>query len=262
MKVAPAWPVALAVYLGYNAIIFATWATVGADYRNLVSADRVLSSVVLPMVLGALFLAAAVSRLGWWRPVLFEPTRARPLWALVIVAIAITGFVGTSALAIPWSSFAPQHLLLLALGTLLVGFNEETLTRGVLLTGLRGSTSSEVRACLLSTLLFGAMHLPNALFGMPLIGAPIQFLLASLMGFALYVLRRCSGSLLLPMAAHAAWDFISMCSQATQAQSELSPYFQFGAYGAAIIAVIAVLRYGRSDESGDTPPAPQHPRRA
>jgi membrane protease YdiL (CAAX protease family) len=233
MRVVPAWPVAIAIYLGYNAIIFATWAAVGADYRDLVSENVVLPRVVLPMVLGALFLGAAVSWLGWWRPVLFEPARA------------IAGFVGSAALAIPWSAFAPQHLLLLVLGTLLVGFNEETLTRGVLLTGLRGSTASEIRSCIGSVLLFGAMHLPNALFGMPLVGAPIQFLLASVMGCALYVLRRCSGSLLLPMLAHAAWDFASLCSQTTQARSEITPFFQVATYLVAIIGVIAVLRRER-----------------
>lgn len=245
MKVAPAWPIAVGIYVAYNAIIFATWATVGADYRDLVSERVVGSSVVLPMALGALFLAAAVSRLGWWRPVLFEPVRAGPRWALVLVALVIAGFVGTTALAIPWSALAPTHLLLIAVGTLLVGFNEETLTRGVLLTGLRGSTSSEWRACVGSSLLFGAMHLPNALFGMPLIGAPIQFVLATLMGFALYVLRRSSGTLLLPMVAHAAWDFVSLCSQTTHARSEVSPFFQVGAYVSGIVAVLSVLRRDR-----------------
>ncbi len=242
MKIAPAWPIAVAVYAVYNAILFATWATVGADYRDLVSQGVVLTSVVLPMVLGALFLTAAVSRLGWWIPVLFEPARATPRWSLALVAIAIVSFVGTTALAIPWSTFSPQHLLLLAVGTLLVGFNEETLTRGVLLTGLRGSTSSEFKACMWSSFLFGAMHLPNAFFGMPLIGAPIQFLLATVMGCALYVLRRTTGTLIVPMLAHAAWDFVSLSAQATGAGSGLSPIFQIATYVVAIVAVVAVLR--------------------
>jgi len=255
MKVTPAWPIAVAVYIGYAAIIFTTWAVVGANYLDMVSEGVVLTSLVLPMVLGMVFLTIVVTRLGWWRPVLFEPRRAPPRWAFALVAIAIGGFVGSSALAIPWSAFAPQHLLWLAFGTLLVGFNEETLTRGVLLTGLRGSSSKEVRACMVSVLLFGAMHLPNALFGMPLIGAPIQFVLASLMGFALYVLRRCSGTLLLPMAAHAAWDFMTMCSQATHGhgRSDIAPYFMFSTYVVAIIAVVGVLRHGRSQASEPTP---------
>lgn len=83
-------------------------------------------------------------------------------------------------------------MLRLALGTLLVGFNDEMRARGILLTGLRRSTASEVRACPPSTLLFRSMHLPNALFGIPLIGAPVQYLRASLMGFALYGLLCCS----------------------------------------------------------------------
>jgi len=82
---------------------------------------------------------------------------------------------------------------------------------------------------------------------LPPAGAVVQFVFASLMGFALYVLRRGSGTLLLPMVAHAAWDLVSLGSQVAHGRSEVSSYFQLSTCGVAIISVVAVLRHGRSD---------------
>lgn len=101
-----------------------------------------------------------------------------------------------------WSDLAASHLALLVLAGLLVGFNEEALTRGVLIVAFRGSMRSEVSAALLAALLFGAMHLPNGFFGIGLAGGVLQALMAFLAGLGFYVLRRVSGTILLPMAMH------------------------------------------------------------
>ena len=241
MRVRPAWPVAFGVYAVYNAIIFATWAAVGADYRDLTSEDVVASRLVLPLALGAIFVVAAVSRLGWWKPVLAEPTRAAPRWALVVVVAGVAGFVVATAVAVSWSALSPSHVLMLAAGGVLVGFNEETVARGVLVTGLRGSTRSETRVWFWSSLLFGAMHLPNALFGLPPTGALVQCLFAGLTGGAFYVARRGGGTLVLPMLMHGAWDFVSFGSHVGHAQSDRATLFQFATYAAATVAVVAVL---------------------
>lgn len=242
MKAQPTWQKGVIVYLIYNAIIFGTWAAVGLDYNNMVGSDVIMKSLVLPLSLGAVFLIAALTWLGWWRPVMTETHKARPGWTLWLILALMAGFILINASTTNWSAITDIHLLLMIAAGILVGFNEEALTRGVLVVGWRGSTNNEAWVWFWATLLFGLIHLPNGFFGPGFVSASIQVVFAFVAGCGFYVIRRLSGTLLVPMILHGAWDFTLFAHAASGAvSSQLKLPFQYGTYLISIVLVIVIL---------------------
>ena len=256
-----AWWIGFGVYLIYNAIIYATWFAVDADYANLVPRDLIFKSVVLPLSLGAVFMFAAITWLGWWRPVMREKQRGGPGWTVWVLVLVMAGFIAVLVAHANWSAISTVHLTFLIAAGMLVGFNEESLTRGVLVVGWRGSTQSEVRVWFWTSALFGLMHLPNALFGLPLFAALAQTVFAFLAGSGFYLLRRVSGTIMIPMIMHGAWDFSTFSLQASGAELPAMGYaFQFGTYLVSIVLVIVVLRHDRRAGTAATRAEPRHSR--
>ena len=160
----------------------------------------------------------------------------------MILAIIVHNFARLNV-----EKLAADLLLWSLLGAIGVGFGEEMITRGSMVVGLR-SRFSETGVWLFSTLLFSAMHAPNMLFGMPPEGVPVQLVLTFVFGSGLYVIRRISGTLLLPMALHGLWDSSIFLSTATGVHPSV---VQLAAYPLTIVCLIAFLRSHR--------PAPNRP---
>ena len=218
------WPLtprtALAVYAAYLALVLGTWWVLDIPYERVGEAPFLLRAVVLPLGVAALLLALLQARGGWWPATVREAQPLRRPLMLGLLLAANLGFILPGLLTLSWSRLEPGHVALLVLGTALVGYCEETVTRGVLLTALRNSGHGERWAWFGSCALFGLMHLPNALFGTGAL-ALVQVLLAFCMGSGLYLLRRFSGTLWLPIAVHATWDLTTLA--AGQAGSALHP---------------------------------------
>lgn len=255
MRVTPRPVITAGIALGYMAIVAVTWMVLGLDYDEVGSSTTtVVEGIVVPVALGAVFLAGVTTFLGWWGPALHEDMRApRWLWAVpVLMVLPGLGFaLGGFGAADRSSGF----LLALGAGCLLVGFSEEILTRGTGLVGLRGGFG-EALSWFFSCLIFGLIHALNAVFGQSIGSTVQQILIAFLAGSVLYLTRRVSGTLIACMLLHAWIDFTTFAfsDAAVDAQSPLVALagFQWLAFLVALIGVVVVLRRSGRTTVGTT----------
>lgn len=242
MTLKPRWWIGVVIFLAYAVWVFAVWTWRGIDYRQVGNEATLLVGVVQPLGIAAIALAIFNTWAGWWRATLFETTPVRRPVLFGVLLVAMLGFIGIYLAMTDFSAIAPRHIAILALGMALVGFCEEMVTRGVLLVSLRGSVHSEAWAWFGSTALFGLLHATNAFFGVGAL-ALVQVLLAFCAGTGLYLLRRFSGSLLLPMVVHAAWDFSSIADGLDQRPSPTAGLVFLGAtYLLSLVFVVLVVR--------------------
>lgn len=197
MRVQPRAWIALAIVGGYAAIMGVTWQVTGADYETVGStASNALSGIVLPVALASASTAVTTYALGWWSPALREPA-AGPRWLRLLPVLIVLTSVGT-LLSHGFEGVEALLVLTLALGTLLVGFGEELTLRGAGIVALRGSFG-EVGVWFFSSLLFGLLHALNVLFGQSVADTVRQIVFAFVIGSALYVIRRTTGTLVVCM---------------------------------------------------------------
>ena len=245
MRVQPRARITVVLAVVYLAIVCVIWWMTGTDYETVGDTTRnVARGIVLPVGIGAVFLIAAASYLGWWRPALREARPAGPRWLLLIPVFFFVAAVGT-LLSRNVSSLAPTYLLLLAVGALLIGFSEEFLCRGLGLVGLRGSVS-EPAAWLWSCVVFAFLHGANALFGAAVGATLTQMGFAFVAGTVLYVTRRVTGALIWCMLLHAFWDFSSIASGAASTGTT-SPWaalalVEWLAFILAFVGVVVLFR--------------------
>ncbi|MFF3063434.1 CPBP family intramembrane glutamic endopeptidase [Oerskovia sp. NPDC057915] len=204
-RVAPSVPVAAVVFVVYCVIVIGLMRISGVGYEHFFdTTGDTMRAVVLPLAAGAVWLVAFLVWARWDH--VFRDARRLPtgwfLWSLpaLLVLVAVLHLAG-----LDWTLFAPEHVLAVLLASLLVGFTEETLFRGVVLRAMRQGDRSEGMAILWTTLWFGAFHLTNLLLNEP--GAVVQIFFAALTGTALYLARRGTGTILAAMTLHALWDF-------------------------------------------------------
>lgn len=244
LKRKPSVWLGMLLYFGYLAVFFSTWAINGVDYNRIgENAETTKLWYAFPTLFGCSFLVVAINILGWWRIVLFDKSKSGPQW-IWILPVAMTLIILNNFLGMPSGKLSPELLLWSTLGAVGVGFGEEMITRGSMIVGLR-SRFSEGRVWLISTLLFSALHVPNVIFGLPMSSMPIQVLLTFIMGSGFYVMRRMSGTLILPMVLHGLWDSSLCLNVATGGEASA---VQFAVYPLAIACLIGVLLKNRNTE--------------
>lgn len=238
----PSVAAALGVYVGYLAIFFAVWIINDVDYMTIgATVESTKLHYAMPTLLGSAFIAVVLTVTGWWRVALFDDERSGPRWAWVgPIAMFVLAALGLATLRV--ENLTGWMVVWATLGGIGVGFGEEMITRGVLLTSLR-ARFTEPQAWLYSTLAFSALHIPNAFFGVPIVAVPFQVVMTFLLGSLLWATRRLSGTLLVPIFLHGFWDSSVFVPRSTGSAGNLWAVL---IYPMAIVCAIGVLRHQRS----------------
>jgi uncharacterized protein len=209
--------------------------------------EQVALALLVPIGLSVVFVYAVVAALGWWRPVFVDnrPVQ-RWVWIVpVIFALAIVAGIDYADLADKGIGF----VALLLLGALCVGFAEEGMFRGIGVTAFREHGFSEAKVALWSSVVFGAVHLTNALStGGTAVG---QAIAVSFAGYFFYLTRRVSGGLAVPAVIHGLFDFSIVSGTVIDDQVYAGGLAAILAY--PLVAIILVVRRHRIEQSRTAP---------
>jgi uncharacterized protein len=206
-RVAPSLARAGMVAALYAVVVAVGGLVSGMDYDELSdSTSNVVGFVIIPVGLGILATLTLTARWGWWHAIFREDGRQTwPRWARLIPALFVMAIVVTLIVA-PWGDWSAGLVLLILLGTMMVGFAEEIVFRGYLLVGAR-ARFSEAGAWFVTSALFGLFHGLNILTGQSVGTTVQQVVFAFVLGSGLYLVRRVSGLLVVAMVIHGLWDF-------------------------------------------------------
>jgi membrane protease YdiL (CAAX protease family) len=127
-----------------------------------------------------------------------------PLLVIEILPIAVFGFS---------SVITPIQYIIMACFTIAIGFNEEIYFRALALKFLE--EKGKKNAIIWSSVIFGVLHLVNALNGKNILYLVLQMLFAFLVGFVLAEIVSITKSLWIVIIWHAAHDYISSITEET-----------------------------------------------
>ena len=170
-----------------------------------------LTEIAARLVIEAAFcgyVIALLSLLQWWSEAGFvRPAVPRrlavclPLLILPLLMVAGSGVKAASA----------ERMIGFALFTVMVGFAEEGLVRGVILRALL--PGGAMRAALWSSLIFGAGHFANIAQGAAPAATIVQVIIASFLGIAFAGVRLYTGTIWTVIALHALIDLADVAGR-------------------------------------------------
>ena len=233
----PYWAFGLIV-IGYLAIIQGGGLLVtgiGDVDESFATTSGVIYNMWIPLGAALVYTYAIVGVLGWWRPVLRDD---RPVqrWVWVVPIVLVVCILS----AIDYGSLAEKtagYVVVLFVATQLVGWGEEGMFRGIGVTTLRAHGLTEGKVALWSSVIFGAVHLSNAI-GHGAQAVP-QAVAVSFAGYFFYLTRRVSGGNVVNSILHGLFDFSILTG--TVILVDQDPYVGSAAAIAAYIVIAAIL---------------------
>ena len=200
--------VALVYLVIYNGISLLTSAVFAGfiDPANLTgSASSVFFGIALPILLGGVVLYLFVLSLGWSREI-FGRQPGRGSWWMWIALVLVVVPILLRLFATEWSGYSLDTVLAILFLGLCVGFAEELISRGVAVNLVRRGGLGERAVMLISSAVFGLLHVSNILSGQAPLAVAVTVVYAFGFGVMMYLVLRVTGSIIWPMLLHAATD--------------------------------------------------------
>lgn len=223
--------------------VYVVWQTIGLGVQKLGSGseeidllDLVKHGISPSLGAASLFLLVTVVVMRWWREVGLAQGPQRGTLKVIWPWLLFLALFAFSALG---AGMPPATVTLFILvNTMLVGWSEEVMFRGIIMRGLFRSGGIWV-AILGSSALFGAIHVLNVFLTGDLRGAVIQAGAAFLSGIFLAAVRLRTGSLWTGIVLHGLWDagtFFIAAGGAAAAGAAAGPT-ALGDYGSIVLSL-------------------------
>ena len=201
------WPLFLLVTVVYVAIIQGVGLLVGVDTGDSDSqfptTESIVRNALIPIGLSIVFGVAVATWLGWWGEILRDDRPVAPWVRRVPITMLVAAVIGINYIHLADQTVG-LVLCLILLGVF-VGVGEELMFRGIGVVAFRRAGFTEGRVALWSSVVFGLVHVSNAIGQGP--QAFAQAAIVSTSGYLFYLGRRAGGTILLPMLVHGLWDF-------------------------------------------------------
>ena len=168
--------------------------------NDVLTQSFLVREIAIGVVLLAIMVAARYSRSVGWVP---RPGAGAAV-RLIAAGLVVTAFVAATSAAVELSLSVSQ-LLIVLVNVTAVGVVEETIFRGYLWAALPATWSAS-RLLLVTSLVFGPVHVLNGLVTGNWGAAVVQAAMACVLGLALGATRMRSGWLFLGVVVHAAID--------------------------------------------------------
>jgi membrane protease YdiL (CAAX protease family) len=218
------------ICITYLLILFGLTKLFGIKYTDITkSTENIKKGLVYPIGIATGILTIFAFADGWAPGVFTFTPKVEVLWLWIIPILYVVSILIRMTHA-NWSHFGKRGIAYLLVATMLVGFSEELLVRGILVSSLD------------SSVIFGLLHFINYFNGQDLKTTSIQVFGTTIFAINYYVIFAISGTLWLPILLHFLYDF-SLLSQGgevnkkTGKESSLELGLIFATYICAIIAL-------------------------
>jgi hypothetical protein len=177
-----------------------------------------------------------------WEGAGFGPPR--PWSSLRVTWLHLVYIAGFLAIAAAGGAAPGGLAALVLINALLVGFSEEVMFRSVLFAGLR-RVSALWPAVILSSVIFGAVHVLNGFVTGDFASAGVQAVAAAMSGVGLAAIMVRTGSVWPGVAVHGLWDYgLFMMGQSTGVTADPGPAGDIAAgaeAGAGVVGLVLVV---------------------